>query len=273
MDDLSKFLESHKNIAKIFSKEWFEFELQKSPETMHVLAKQFTFDDSSRDNAISNHLFGHLEENLVLLTDEIQRKRVIIREIKKTDEYQSINGQIEICSFFKKLGFDVELEPNVPESTKKADIKISKGDFLAYVEVRTLYVREGELMPSMPNVTIRKMNNHPLLTLQERIKQKSQQLSKFHPGIIAFNLYNISPTSHIEVAFYSIAQECPIISGLFLYRHFFNSEGCHVLMKYLRNPYANKPIPEQVERKFEKNRVDICSRTKEEIAVFEGSGK
>ena len=269
MEDLSKFLETHKSIAKIFPKAWFESELQKSQEQMHLLAKQFTFDDHPYDNAISHHLFGHLEDNLELLSEEIQKKGRILRELKKSEEYESINGQIEICSFFKKLGFDVELEPNIPRSKKISDIKISDGEFSAYIEVRTLFDREGDIIFQSTNSTISTISDHSLQILQDRIKQKSQQLSEHHPGIIALNLYNISRTSHIEAAFYAIARECPIISGLFLYRHYFNSEGCRILMKYLGNPYANKQLPKSIERELEKNSVEIGTWTKENIDIIE----
>lgn len=269
MEDLFKFLETHKSIAKIFPKAWFESELQKSQEQMHLLAKQFTFDDHPYDNAISHHLFGHLEDNLELLSEEIQKKGRILRELKKSEEYESINGQIEICSFFKKLGFDVELEPNIPRSKKISDIRISDGEFSAYIEVRTLFDREGNIIFQSTNSTISTICDHPLQILQDRIKQKSQQLSEHHPGIIALNLYNISRTSHIEAAFYAIARECPIISGLFLYRHYFNSEGCRILMKYLGNPYANKQLPKSIERELEKNSVEIGTWTKENIEIIE----
>jgi len=269
MEDLSKFLETHKSIAKIFPKAWFESELQKSQEQMHLLAKQFTFDDHPYDNAISHHLFGHLEDNLELLSGEIQKKRRILRELKKSEEYESINGQIEICSFFKKLRFDVELEPDIPRSKKISDIRISDGEFSAYIEVRTLFDREGDIIFQSTNSTISTISDHSLQILQDRIKQKSQQLSEHHPGIIALNLYNISRTSHIEAAFYAIARKCPIISGLFLYRHYFNSEGCRILMKYLGNPYANKQLPKSIERELEKNSVEIGTWTKENIEIIE----
>ena len=84
MDNLSKFLETHKNIAKIFSKEWFESELQQPLETMHVLAKQFSIRETiPYHNSISYHLFDHLEECLKTSEAEIREKGSIFEETEK----------------------------------------------------------------------------------------------------------------------------------------------------------------------------------------------
>lgn len=111
MDDRSKFLETHKMIAEIFSTEWFESELQKPPETMHVLAKQFRFENTPDHNSISYHLFDHLEECLKILQVEIQEKGRIFRKLKNPKDYLDTIGQIEICCILKNWGFRVELEP------------------------------------------------------------------------------------------------------------------------------------------------------------------
>ena len=92
MDDLSKFLETHKNIAKIFSKEWFESELQQPLEKMHVLALQFTFEDDSYNNSISDHIFDHLEEYLEPLEVEIRRKGSISRKLKTSQKIIQIRS-------------------------------------------------------------------------------------------------------------------------------------------------------------------------------------
>jgi hypothetical protein len=273
LNDLGEFLNTHKKIAEIFPEEWFKSELQKSEGEMHLLAKQFTFDDHPYDNSISNHIFDHLEENLEILRGEIHRKGKIFRKLKDPIEYTSTIGQIELCSFFKRLGFDVELEPRIPGSKKISDIKISNGKNSAYIEVRTLYDREGDIIDQLPSTTISTINYHPIKTLKDKIKEKTQQLSEQYPGIIAFNLDDpISRTLHIKIAFYEIARDYPIISGLLLYHHYFNSEGCQKSIKLLKNPYANKPLHDSIENDFDKGGIEIYGLTEEEIKIVESRG-
>lgn len=266
MGDLSKFLKTHKNIARIFPKEWFELELRKPKETMHLLAIQFTFDDHPYDNAGSYHLFDHLEEYLGNLEDELLKKGSIIRKLRSSIDYPDTIGQIEICSFFKGLGFDVELEPKLPNSSKISDIKISKDGYFAYIEVRTLNERPGKILSQTDAVTISTINYHPIVTIKNKIKEKTQQLSDNCPGIVVMCLDDsISRTLHIEYAFSEIAKECPIISGLLLYRHYYNNEGCHIFRDLFFNPYATNPIPIFLKELFESREVDVTIWKKDDL--------
>jgi hypothetical protein len=244
MDDQSKFLETHKMIVKIFSKEWFESELQKPPETMHVLANQFTFEDDPYDNSISYHLFDHLEEYLETLEVEIQEKGSISRKLKTLKDYQDTEGQIEICWFFRKLGFNVELEPKVPGSKKISDIKISKEESTAYIEVKTLHERRGRVISQSGSIIISELNFHPKPTIINKIKDKAQQLSKNHPGIIVVcQDPSIPQMSHIEYPFREIVHELPMVSGIMLYYHSLGPDGCFKNLRLIRNPFATNPIP------------------------------
>lgn len=261
MDELSKFLETHKNIAKIFSKEWFESELQKPPDTMHLLAKQFTFDDDPCDNRGSYHLFDHLDEYLENLEKDIQKKGSIFRKLRDSTDYPNIIGQIEICSFFKKLGFDVELEPKLPNSSKVSDIKIAKDSCITYVEIRTLKERPGTILSQRNGVTISTICFHPKVTIKNKIGEKSHQLSGIYPGILVICLDpSIARTVHIEASFFEIAEECPKISGLLLYHHFFNQEkGCNIYRELFCNPFATNPIPTSLSELFESGGVAITT--------------
>ncbi|HIH02521.1 MAG TPA: hypothetical protein HA263_01285 [Methanoregulaceae archaeon] len=260
MDDLSKFLETHKNIAKIFSKEWFESELQKPPETMHVLAKQFTFEDTSHDNSISCHLFDHLEEYLETLEVEIREKGSISRKLTTSKDYPDTIGQIEICCFFKKLGFNVELEPKVPDSEKISDIKISKEESTAYIEVKTLRERPGRIIQKSGPIIISELNFHPKPTIIDKIKDKSQQLSKNHAGIIVICQDDSIPQmSHIEYPFREIAHEIPIVSGLMLYYHSYGPNGCFKILRLICNPFATNSIPTHFLEIFLSEGVDVTT--------------
>jgi len=269
MEPINDFLATHKNIEKIFSETWFESEIQKPDNEMHLLAKQFTFDNDFRDRTISYHLFDHLEENLHLLHDEIQRKGVISKKLRDALEYTNTTGQIEIAALFKKIGFTIELEPRLPESRKKSDILLTLGDFQLYIEVRTLHNREGKLVIRSGGMEISTLDDHPKTTLKEKIKDKTRQLSEQCPGILAIDLWDIPRTLHIEAAFYELSRDCPIISGVLLYRHFYNCEGCHLFVDFFANPFARLPIPESVEKLFEKGGICISTWPVEDVALVQ----
>jgi len=269
MEPIKDFLTHHKDIEKIFSSMWFESEFEKSKEEMHLLAKQFTFDDDFRDRAISYHLFNHLEENLNLLHNEIQRKGVISKNLKDAGKYSNTIGQIEIAGLFKKIGFAIELEPRLPGSKKKSDIRIVSGDIQVYIEVRTLHNREGQLVMQSKGMEISTLDYHPKTTLKEKIKDKTQQLSERYPGILAIDLWDISRTLHIEAAFYELSRECPIISGMLLYRHSYNHKGCQLFIDFFANPYARLPIPEAVEKLFETGGIRISTWPMEAVALIQ----
>ncbi len=267
MDDLSKFLETHINIAKIFSKEWFESELQKPPETMHVLAKQFRFENTPDNNSISYHLFDHLEECLKTLQVEIQEKGSIFRRLKTPKDYPDTIGQIEICGILKNWGFRVELEPKVPDSEKISDIMISKGESTAYIEVKTLHERPGRIIQKSGPITISELNFHPKSTIMGKIKDKSQQLSKTHPGIIVICLDDSIPQmSHIDYPFREIARELPIVSGLLLYYHSHGPDGCFKNLRLICNPFATNPIPTHFLELFVSEGVAVAPRRNDDFS-------
>ena len=120
--DASWIPKKYPNIAKIFTKEWFESEFMKEKEEMHLLARQFTYDENNR---ISLHLIEHLEEYLTSMQDEITRNwRHFSNRLKNSDFYKSTSAEIEIGTLFKNMGFQVPLELPIPDSEKNGDIKI-----------------------------------------------------------------------------------------------------------------------------------------------------
>jgi hypothetical protein len=98
-----------------------------------------------------------------------------------------------------------------------------------------------------------------------------QQLSKNHCGILVINLDNISRTLHFEGGFYESSKKCPAISGMILYRHYFNNEGCRILIEYFANPYAKKPLPEKIEQLFEMNGITISTWSKRDLQLMENA--
>jgi len=122
-------------ISYLFKKEWFESEFRKEKEDMHLLARQFTYDENDRS---SLHLIDHLEDYLATMQDEIKRnKKHFYDTLRHRDQYKSTSAEIEIASLFKNMGFPVQLEPPIPDSGRKEDIKICDDGTEIFIEVST----------------------------------------------------------------------------------------------------------------------------------------
>ena len=143
--DASMVPKKYPNIAKIFTKEWFESEFRKDKEEMHSLARQFTYDENDRS---SLHLIDHLEEYLATMQDEIKRnKKHFYDTLRHRDQYKSTSAEIEIASLFKNMGFrQVELEPPIPYSKKNGDIKIIDAETEIFIKLWTIRGKKGEIV-------------------------------------------------------------------------------------------------------------------------------
>jgi hypothetical protein len=274
--DTSVVPKKYPNIAKIFTKEWFESEFRKEKEDMHLLARQFTYDENDRS---SLHLIDHLEEYLATVQDEIKRnKKHFYDALRYRDQYNSTSAEIEIASLFKNMGFRrVELEPPIPDSGRKADIKICDDETEIFIEVSTKkgpeinYVYDfGHGIKGGPFKFQRPK------TYKDKIEHKSnRQLSNFHPGIIVLYLDPscIPERRNIRKALYDgivwrtngevvclekgeSAMDNTIISALLLYSHCF-SDGCKIDKELYLNPKAKNPLPESIITKFRDNGIEI----------------
>ena len=261
------------NIAKIFSKEWFESEFRQEKEDMHLLANQF---DHYGENSL--HWIDHLEEYLETMKDEIERNRKHFYDgLKNKDQYTSTSAEIEIGSLFKNIGFqNVQLEPPIPDPKKNGsgDIKIIDAETEVFIEVRTIRGKEGEILDKGKGVEIRKMESHRSIDFKTKIEVKVRQLSKNNPGIVVLYLDPaIINDRDIEKAFYDgiawavngevvhiepgeSAMDNTIISALLLYSHCF-SNGCKIRKELYLNPKANIPLPNSIITKFRDNGIEI----------------
>ena len=276
--DASAVPNKYPNIAKIFTKEWFESEFVKEKEDMHSLARQFTYDENDRH---SLYHINHLEEYLATMHDEIKRnKKHFYDTLRSRDQYNSTSAEIEIASLFKNMGFrQVELEPPIPDSDSggKADIKICNNVAEIFIEVTTkkgpetnytydfgLGVKGGIFKFQSPK------------TYKDKIEHKSnRQLSNSHHGIIVLYLDpSCTPERRtIQKALYDgivwmkngeivcleqgeSVMDNTIISALLLYSHCF-SGGCKIDRELYLNPKAKNPLPESIMTKFRDNGIKI----------------
>lgn len=273
--DISVIIGKYPNIAKIFSKEWFESEFNKKKENMHSLAKQFTFND---EVGVHRHHIEHLEDNLATMWDEIEHKEKHFYEgLKNKEEYNRTSAEIEIASLLRKMGFQqVELEPSIPNSEKKGDIKICDADKEIYIEVSTKKGPEVDYKWDFgPGIQAGTFKFQSQQIYRDKIEHESLQLSEAHPGIIALYLDPscIPERRNIGKAFYKwrawmkdgkivlleegeSAMDNTIISAVLSYFHYY-SDGCKILKELCLNPKAKNPIPNTIISKFREGGIVI----------------
>ena len=276
--DASDVPKKYPNIAKIFTKEWFESEFRKEKEDMHSLARQFTYDENDRS---SLHLIDHLEEYLATMQYEIKRnKKHFYDTLISRDQYKSTSAEIEIASLFKNMGFrQVELEPPIPDSDSggKADIKICDETTEIFIEVTTKkgpetnYIYDFGLGIKGGNFKLQSPK-----TYKDKIEHKSnRQLSNSHPGIIVLYLDPscIPERRNIQKALYDgivwrtngeivclekgeSAMDNTIISAILCYFHYF-TDRCEIIKELYLNPNATHPLSESIITKFRDDGIEI----------------
>ena len=269
MRDISIIIKNYPSISNVFTQEWFEKECKKDKEEMHLLAKQFTFEDKDGSSLDSHSLqyIGYLEILLKNMEDEInfKRKHFVDKLIDKNN-YLGALAEIEIGHLFKNMGFKPEFEPSIPGNDRISDIKIVSDDVEVFIEVST---RKG------PEIT--KMGQFKFLLpriFRDKFENESNQLSKSNPGIIALYL---EPSSipemgniirgfgfdrvwekngniiHIEKGEHII--ENSMISAVLLYIRSFNNNKYNVLKKLYLNPKADKQLPNSITKKFDESEI------------------
>ena len=280
--DASAVPNKYPNIAKIFTKKWFESEFRKEKEDMHSLARQFTYDENDR---LSLHLIGQLEEYLETMQDEIKRNRKHFHMgLQHKKSYIGTLAEIEIGSLFKNLGFQVELEPKIPGEIQKGDAIISNGATKIFIEVSTKEGPEINYKDTFGGVKVGDFKFQRPKTYKDKIEAKSnRQLSKFHPGIIVLYLdsscnperRNIQKSLYDGIVWRANGEiiylekgesvmDNTIISALLLYSHCFNG-GCKIDKELYLNPIVKNPIPESIITKFRDGGIEI----KEEPIMLE----
>ena len=271
--DASDVPKNYPNIAKIFTKEWFESEFKKEKEDMHLLANQF---DHYGENSL--HWIDHLEEYLETMKDEIERNRKHFYDgLKNKGQYTSTLAEIEIGSLFKNIGFqNVQLEPPIPDSGKNGygDIKIIDAETEVFIEVRTIRGKNGEILDKWKWVENRRMESHRPIDFQSKIVAEIHGLSGLYPGIVALYLdLSIVNDRDIEKAIYDgiawivngevvhiepgeSAMDNTIISAILVYSHGF-SDGRKIRKELHLNQKANISLPDSIITKIRDSGIEI----------------
>ena len=278
--DASMVPKKYPNIAKIFTKEWFESEFRKKKEEMHLLARDLLLIDYEEYESSRLHI-AHLEDYLATMQEEIARdenKNHFYEGLGDKDfhKYRSTLAEIEIASLFKNMGFPVQLEPPIPDSGKNGsgDIKIIDAETEVFIEVRTIRDKNGEILDEWERVEISRMKFHRPIDFKSKIEDEIHGLSGLYPGIVVLYLDpSIINDRDIEKAFYGgtawivngevvhiepgeSAMDNTIISALLLYSPCF-SDGCKIRKELYLNPKANISLPDSIITKIRDSGIEI----------------
>lgn len=135
MIDNSVIIKAYPNISKVFTIEWFETEITKDKNEMHLLVKQFISagQDGSSLDSHSFQCIDYLEKLFKEMNDEINSKKKHFKKLTNKNDFLSALAEIEIGFFLKNMKFKVEFEPSI--SGKKSDIKIVSDGLEVFIEV------------------------------------------------------------------------------------------------------------------------------------------
>lgn len=192
MISVSKVIDKNPNIAKFFTKEWFESELKKDSQSIHLLAKQLTYDENSKSSLV---YLDHIERCLNELKENIKGHENHFKALIHKERYLGILAELEIGLMYKHMGFEIEFEPPLPKGF--SDIKITNAETEIFIEVSTkkgLSFKEKEKVGN--SCTINEFETRPPEKFKGKIIEESKQLSIVHPGIFALV---IEPSSIPEI--------------------------------------------------------------------------
>lgn len=190
---------NYPNIFKVFTQDWFDKEITKNKNEMHLLAKKFTFmgQDGSSLDSDSLQCIDYLEKILKDMKDEINSKRKHFKNLTDKNHFLSTVAEIEIGFFLKNIGFEIEFEPSI--SGGKSDIKIVSDGLEVFIEVSTRRGHEYlnlEETGEIEKIDGKRKNFIRIRTFKfqqpdiyrNKLSNESNQLSKSNPGIIALYL-------------------------------------------------------------------------------------
>lgn len=192
MIPISKLIDKYPNIADFFPKEWFESELKKGNEDIHLLAKQLTFKENDESSLV---YLEHVERCLDELKNEIRGHENHFRKLVHKQRYHGILAELEIGLMYKNMGFEFEFEP--PVQNRFSDIKITNAETEIFTEVSIRKGRSSKEKEKVGNnCTIAEFEIRPPQKFKSKIIEESSQLSNIHPGIFALV---IDPSSIPEI--------------------------------------------------------------------------
>jgi hypothetical protein len=264
---VSRIIDNYPNIADFFTQKWFESELKKDQEDIHLLAKKLTFDEDD-DSFI---YFEHVEKCLNELKDCIKHNKNHFKGFTHKVRYHGILAEMEIGLMLKDMGFDIELEPPTQDN-KSSDIKITNGENEIYIEVSTrigppTHWENIENRSSKIGIS----EFRPPSNFKHKILREGSQLSKNNPGIVALK---IEPSSIREIdniirgfGFSRVwgngvyiepgeRIDNSMISALLIYCYYI-AEKEKIYTVFCINPEADFPLPTSFIEKFKL----CCTRT------------
>ncbi len=95
------------------------------------------------DNPVAISLFQEIEENLKILQPENTQKFKEKLRQWDTRPFESAITEIEFAAEYKRKGFQIEIEPTLPNG-KKGEFCVSKGSLKIFFEVKNIFQRSHE---------------------------------------------------------------------------------------------------------------------------------
>lgn len=284
MIQISKFISKYPNIGYYFTQAWFESELTKKEEDMHLLAKRFLFYRNDDEDFFI--YYDHVERCLKELKDCIDKNKKHFRGLKHKEEYESRLAELEIGLILKDMNFNITLEPRIQKG-KKSDIKIinvnpeiflevsiKKGPITEWEDIETYCSKNKISIPIHYENHQSKIGTFEFRTpvnFKQKIENESIQLSETNPGILALKLTDPSSTREINNIIrgfgFSLVWgdgvyiepgepiDNSLISALLIYCHYISEKEVNYTV-FCNNPLAKFPLPESVSDKFE----NYCTR-------------
>lgn len=283
MIQVSKFISKYPSIGYYFTQEWFELELTKKEEDMHLLAKRLLFyGDDDEDFFI---YYDHVERCLKELKDCIDINKKHFKRLLHKEGYESQLAELEIGLMLKDMNFNIVLEPQT-QGGKKSDIKIisanpeifvevsiKKGIITKWEDIETYCSKNEIFMPIHYENHQSKIGIFKIrfpINFTEKITSKTIQLSKTNPSILALV---IEPSSRNEInniirgfgfslvlgngVHIELGEpiDNSLISALLIYCYEIGEKEVNYTV-FCNNPLAKFPLPESVSDKFE----NYCTR-------------
>ena len=223
--------ENYPKLLDFFTQEWIEQELEKNPSKCHPVANQI-----HQNRELSSVHLEKLNRYLTVLEKEIAAKGSYRRRLTDNNQYYNTRAELEIGTMFKEMGFQIELEPSIPDSPKKSDIKIIHDENEIFIEIRTVKSKPGIPIQNEGDINIYQINFHSAVDIADKIGDEVHGLSDDNIGIVVLFLAPGFPNPDIlPQSFYGgrlyyhdgkvviavpggNAQENHEISGLFLYQ-------------------------------------------------------
>lgn len=261
------------NIYQYFSKDWIDKELRRDPESKHPLIIHMKLNDTPTLDFLNN-----LESCLKCLNKELKQFKGYENDLKQ--KFLSTFAEIEVATFFKKMGFMISMNPKL-KSGNSGDILLHYQGYYIHIEVTRKEKPKERPLKNIPeefsDLDISELPHVKPETYADKIDKESKQLSDDYPNILCIYLdpllvgYN---EKELRLAFYDgiiysangkpygivkgqSRYQIKKISAFFEFSNIY-SNGYHLHNLMHLNPNSKHPIPDDIMMLFRQGGVNFA---------------